>query len=172
MPRGDSPTSPRRLEASAKKEAVLRLRLEQRLNYEQISARTGVSIGTISKILNDHLTEQAKRRADLGDRLLQEELDAVDAVCRAAGEILLNSKSDKLRLAAMDRLLKAGERRARLLGLEVQKVEATVRRADPLTSEELSRFHEALTPEEHDAVRAGDQAVILAALERAGVPLQ
>lgn len=83
-----------------------------------------VSMKLVRLRIRDHW-KQVEREAC--EEHLQWELDRLDDLLRRAYAILKDEDDPDVRLKAMDRMLKIGERRSKLLGLDApQRVDATV----------------------------------------------
>lgn len=110
---------------AARRSEVLRLRTRNRWSYRRIGEAVGVSHVTVKNDLDVIRDEMAQENRENGERLRAEELAMLDEAIRyvqsvIAGEVEGQDGADetKDRLAAVDKLVKLSERRAKLLGLD------------------------------------------------------
>lgn len=104
------------------------------LNYRDIADALGVSVGTIAndvKVIVGRLHRETM--TDIA-QVVDLELRRLDRALNGIWQKVLNGD-----LAAIDRFLRISERRAKLLGLEVQKVEMT-KSIKEMTDDELTEF--------------------------------
>lgn len=111
----ESKTSARRLAAAGKRKAALELRLGG-MTYEVIAERIGCSRPVAWRYVKGTLDDLIAQAAETGAAVLRMELDRLDLLLTALwGDALVGN------VAAVDRVLKIMERRAKLLGLDAKE---------------------------------------------------
>lgn len=117
-------------EAAERRVKALQLRTEGK-TYRAIGAELGVSEAQAYEDVKRSLKELNEQQAELADEIRRLELERLDALYSAAQDVLVafhpiisNGKrfddlvDDGPKLAAIDRMLKVMDRRAKLLGLD------------------------------------------------------
>ena len=108
------------LDAATRRAAVVAERLAGRSETD-IAQRLGLPLLTVRRILAQALAEANARHAADADALRAVELERLDRLWLALWDRALAGE-----LAAVDRLLRIVDRRARLLGLDVRNVQLVV----------------------------------------------
>lgn len=126
MAAGNS-TSQRRAVALKRQAECLELRRMGK-GYAEIAATLGIAIGTAHKAVKNGLADARAQITASADELRTEELSRLDAMLGG-----LWPRARKGEVAAVDRVLKISERRAKLLGLEAPvRIESTGKDGGPI----------------------------------------
>ena len=118
MSRGRRQTEPKKVTMAVRRARCIQLRISG-LTYEQIGGQLGISNVAAYKHVRAGLEAAAKSCAENIDGVREQELCWLDRALTVVMSVL--AKPDALasdRLAAVDRLVKIQERRARYLGLD------------------------------------------------------
>jgi hypothetical protein len=85
--------------------------------YSQIAAKLGVSVSWAYKLVTNALKDREDEPAAL---VLAQQVEVLDLAVRSVVAILAGAANDpKLRLDAIDRLLRLSERRCKMLGIDI-----------------------------------------------------
>lgn len=136
--------------AGARRNLALQLRI-QGLTQTEIAARVGVSQSHVSRMIRQAL---ASERAERVEELRAIELKRMEHVHRVMGE-----KVDGGDTAAAGVLVRAAERRSRLMGLDLGNAEGSGRH---VTLSVLVGFESAIGETTYDAQQVGDAAIAAA----------
>jgi hypothetical protein len=122
IPAGTPPEQARAIRAArrAEKEALMTKAFEMRkggATTRQIGRALNRTHGTVSKWLQTVSKQLAAERIEDGRAILEVELARLDAATMAVMP-LVNHQNQELALKAVDRLVRIGERRSKLLGLD------------------------------------------------------
>lgn len=122
-----SKTSALTLQKLRRQEKALDLR-RSGLSFERIGAKIGISTSRAHSLVMAGLADARAQITGAADELRAEEVARLDAMLHA-----LWTRAKKGEAAAIDRVLKIGERRQKLLGLEAPvRIETTGRDGKPI----------------------------------------
>ena len=86
-------------------------------SYRRIAKELGCSVSTAFDHVQHALAQTIERTTLKAEHLRELELEKLDAQEATTTKVLEDAEDDRMRLLAIDRLQKIGDRRARLLGL-------------------------------------------------------
>lgn len=111
-------TAPAKIPAAIRREKTLELRAEGR-SIRSIAGKLGVSKSQVQRDIEKELKAAAEGRKKIAGLIIDLELAKLDALEEKAWEHITDGE-----LSAIDRVLRAMERRAKLLGLDAaEKIE-------------------------------------------------
>lgn len=122
-PRGRCRTSKITLSAVKAQSRAMDLRIKG-LNYRQIAAELGYSVGRVYKMVSEGIAQLQQDCAEKANEVRLIETDRLDQMLTA-----LQGRLDTGEPQAVNAALRIMERRSRLLGLDVQEPESTLERA-------------------------------------------
>ncbi len=105
-------TAPAKIPAAARREKTLELRASGQ-SIRAIADKLGVSKSQVHRDIEKELKAAAERRKKIAELIIDLELAKLDALEKKAWEHITDGE-----LSAIDRVLRAMERRAKLLGLD------------------------------------------------------
>lgn len=111
-PRKTSKTTPRKLTTAEQRTQGLAMRLAG-YTFEQIGERLGITDSAAHKLITKALDEAAAVNADQATALRQLEIERLDRA-----QVAIEAQVRNGHLGAIDRWIRLGERRAKLLGLD------------------------------------------------------
>ena len=125
-----------RADALVEQAADLRLR---GLTYEKIARELDMSIEGARKAVFRGLDRIRGHADELAAEVRAQEAARLDRICETLSKLADNTSDDATALAVVDRLLKVQDRRARLLGLDLQRVEVTGANGGPIQIAAIQR---------------------------------
>jgi len=125
-----------RADALVEQAADLRLR---GLTYEKIARELDMSIEGARKAVFRGLDRIRGHADELAVEVRAQEAARLDRICETLSRLADNAPDDATALAVVDRLLKVQDRRARLLGLDLQRVELTGANGGPIQIAAIQR---------------------------------
>lgn len=178
------------LEKRKRDDQILNMRHNLRMTERQIAQQVGLSQPQVSNILHKILRERIRERQDKADELTEalvfrseQRYQQLLAIARGQATTKRLIKKDgewvevevpptiAERIQAMQSMQANDDSLRRTLGLDAPvKVEHSFRQ-EPMSPEEIAKMREEATPEELQAIAAGNQEVMIAVLTRANVPL-
>lgn len=111
--------TPKKSEIAERRKRALDMRIKG-YSLQQIADELGVAIGTVHIDLNETFKDLHQKTIESGETLRELELQRLDMALHA---IALQVASGDL--GAIDRWIKLSERRAKLLGLDLQRTDIT-----------------------------------------------
>lgn len=119
MTKGPHRGSPRRVEAQARLEKMMKLR-RSGASYHEIAQLVGITYDGVRKAIRAELDRTAERIAEDGDAVRQLELERLDRLQSAVWRRATDMNNPDYR--AIDRVLRIMERRAALMGLDQRNI--------------------------------------------------
>lgn len=110
----NSPTNPRRLKARERKQEALSLRMSG-VTFEQIGQRLGITRQAAHKAVTQALADIQKETNEDAEKLRHLELERLDKMQASIWASVLTGG-----YGAIDRVLRIMERRAKLIGLDIE----------------------------------------------------
>ena len=117
---------------------ALDLRL-QGLTYERVAKRLGCSIEGARKAVMRGLERMRTETAEVAAEVRELERARLERIDESLSDMEARTEDESTRLAIIDRRLKVADRRARLLGLDLQRVEVTGAGGGPIAITAIQR---------------------------------
>ena len=125
-----------RAEGAAEQAAELRLR---GLTYEKIGREMGMTPEGARQAVIRGLDRIRGHTDELAVEVRAQEAARLDRICETLSRLADDAADEATALAVIDRLLKVQDRRARLLGLDLQRVELTGANGGPIQIAAIQR---------------------------------